>query len=76
MKIEEIKNKIGKTPLIQLKAIEEAYDLKAHLFAKIESKNPFGSVKDRIAYQMIMGKIEEGVLNQDTTLIEPTSGNT
>ena len=76
MKIEEIKNKIGKTPLIQLKAIEEAYDLKAHLFAKIESKNPFGSVKVRIAYQMIMGKIEEGVLNQDTTLIEPTSGNT
>ncbi len=68
--------KVGNTPFVELKGIEAKYDLKARLFAKVESFNPAGSVKDRIAYKMIMDAKEKGLVKEDTTFIEPTSGNT
>lgn len=68
--------KVGNTPLVELKGIEAKYNLKARLFAKVESFNPAGSVKDRIAYKMIMDAKEKGLVKEDTTFIEPTSGNT
>ncbi|MDO4501368.1 MAG: cysteine synthase A [Erysipelotrichaceae bacterium] len=67
---------IGKTPLLELSHIEELYDLKAKLVAKVEYFNPAGSVKDRIAKKMIDEAMKEGKINKDTTIIEPTSGNT
>lgn len=68
--------KVGNTPLVELKGIEAKYNLKAHLFAKVESFNPAGSIKDRIAFKMIMDAKEKGLVKKDTTFIEPTSGNT
>ena len=68
--------KVGNTPFIELKGIEAKFNLKPHLFAKVESFNPAGSVKDRIAYKMIMDAKEKGLVKEDTTFIEPTSGNT
>ena len=67
---------IGNTPLIQLQNIEENYHLNNHLFAKVEFFNPAGSVKDRAALQMINEKEKEGLINKETVIIEPTSGNT
>lgn len=68
--------KIGNTPLKELKEIERHFHLKAKLFAKYEKYNPAGSVKDRIAYAMIEGAEERGLLKPGSTIIEPTSGNT
>ena len=68
--------KIGNTPLVELFKIEEKYSLKAKIFAKVESFNPAGSIKDRIAFYMIKDAIDRGLVNKDTTFIEPTSGNT
>ena len=67
---------VGHTPLVELKKIEEKYNLKARLIAKVESFNPAGSVKDRIAKAMIEDAEEKGLINKDTVIIEPTSGNT
>lgn len=67
---------IGHTPLVELHNIESKYDLKARLLAKVESFNPGGSVKDRIAKAMIEEAEKQGLINKDTVLIEPTSGNT
>ena len=67
---------IGKTPLVELKNLEKEYNLKARLVAKVESFNPGGSVKDRIAKAMIEEAEKQGLINKDTVLIEPTSGNT
>lgn len=67
---------IGGTPLLQLSNIENELGLKAHIFAKLEYFNPAGSVKDRVAKKMIDKAIEDGTLTKDTTIIEPTSGNT
>lgn len=67
---------IGNTPIIELKHIEEKFNLHAKIFAKLEYFNLTGSVKDRIAKQMILDAISEGKLNKDTIIIEPTSGNT
>ena len=67
---------IGNTPLLELTHIEEKYGLKAKIFAKMEYFNPAGSVKDRIAFQMIKDAEEAGLVNKDTVFIEPTSGNT
>ena len=67
---------VGKTPLLELTHIEEAEGLKAKLLAKLEYFNPAGSVKDRIAKQMIEDAEEEGLLKEGSTIIEPTSGNT
>ncbi|MCR5514541.1 MAG: cysteine synthase A [Bacilli bacterium] len=67
---------IGSTPLVELSNIEKKYDLKARIIAKVERFNPGGSVKDRIAKAMIEKAEKEGLINQQTVLIEPTSGNT
>ncbi len=67
---------IGGTPLLELTHIEEAYGLKAKLFAKLEYFNPAGSVKDRIAKAMIDEAEASGKLKPGSTIIEPTSGNT
>ena len=77
MKIyEKIIDTIGGTPLVELKKLEKEYNLKAKLVAKVESFNPGGSVKDRIAKAMIEDAEKQGLINKDTVLIEPTSGNT
>ncbi|RKO65992.1 cysteine synthase A [Desulfofundulus salinus] len=65
---------IGATPLVRLQKI--ASDLPAAVLAKLEYFNPGGSVKDRIAYNMIREAEEKGLINKDTVIIEPTSGNT
>ncbi len=67
---------IGNTPLVRLSRIEEQFGLKAKLVAKVESFNPAGSVKDRIAKAMVEDAIKKGLINKDTVLVEPTSGNT
>ena len=67
---------IGNTPLVELTNLEAKYALKAKIFAKVERFNPGGSVKDRIAKAMIEKAEKEGLINKDTVLIEPTSGNT
>ena len=67
---------IGHTPLLELTNIEKEYALPARLVAKVESFNPAGSVKDRVALSMILAAEAEGKLNPDATIIEPTSGNT
>ena len=67
---------IGNTPLLELVHIEEKYGLKAKLLGKLEYFNPAGSVKDRIAKQMLDDAEEAGILKPDSVIIEPTSGNT
>ena len=67
---------IGKTPLLELTHIEAKYNLKAKILEKIEYFNPAGSVKDRIAKAMIDDAEKKGLLNKDSVIIEPTSGNT
>ncbi len=67
---------IGGTPLLELKHIEEKFGLKAKLYAKLEYFNPAGSVKDRVAKAMLDKAEADGVLKADSTIIEPTSGNT
>ena len=67
---------IGNTPLVELTRIEKKYGLEAKLLAKLEYFNPAGSVKDRIAKEMIEQAEREGKLKPGSTIIEPTSGNT
>ena len=67
---------IGKTPLLELTNIEKNDNLEARLLAKLEYFNPAGSVKDRIAFEMIEDAEEKGLLKKDSVIIEPTSGNT
>lgn len=67
---------IGRTPIIELKNIEEKHNLKATVLAKLEYFNPAGSVKDRVAKAMIEDAEKSGVLKKGATIIEPTSGNT
>ena len=67
---------IGNTPLVELTQIEKELGLKAKLIAKLELFNPAGSVKDRVALAMINDAEKRGVLNRDSVIIEPTSGNT
>ena len=67
---------IGKTPLLELTHIEKELGLKAHVIAKLEYFNPAGSVKDRIAKEMIDEAERTGKLRKGSVIIEPTSGNT
>ena len=67
---------IGHTPLLELRNLEKKYGLEARLLVKLEYLNPAGSVKDRIAKAMIDDAEARGVLKPDSTIIEPTSGNT
>ena len=67
---------IGNTPLMELCNIEKHFGLKANILAKLEYLNPAGSIKDRVALSMINDAVEKGLLTEDSTIIEPTSGNT
>lgn len=67
---------IGKTPLLELKGIEEDFSIKGKILAKLEYFNPTGSVKDRIAKAMIEDAEKSGKLAKNGVIIEPTSGNT
>lgn len=67
---------IGKTPLLELSNLEKEYKLKAKIYAKLESFNPAGSAKDRVALSMIKDAEEKGLLKEGSVIIEPTSGNT
>ena len=73
---ERIIDTVGNTPLVELKNIKKKYNLKAKIVAKVESFNPAGSVKDRIAKAMLDDAEAKGLVNKDTVIIEPTSGNT
>ena len=73
---ERIVDTIGNTPVVELKNIEKKFNLKARIIAKVESFNPGGSVKDRIAKAMLDEAEAQGLVNKDTVIIEPTSGNT
>lgn len=67
---------IGNTPLLELSNYSEDIGINARLIAKLEYFNPAGSVKDRIAFAMIEDAEKKGLLNKDSVIIEPTSGNT
>lgn len=67
-----ISDAIGNTPLIRLSKIEKVFDIDAEIYAKLESMNPGGSAKDRVALNMI----KRGGITEGMTIIEPTSGNT
>lgn len=67
---------IGHTPLLELSNYEKEFGLGTKLIAKLEYFNPLGSVKDRVAAAMIEQGIKDGRINQETIIIEPTSGNT
>jgi cysteine synthase A len=67
---------VGSTPLVELKKIEQLENLEAKIVAKLEYFNPAGSAKDRIAKAMIEDAEKKGFINSETTIIEPTSGNT
>lgn len=69
-----ISNTIGSTPLVRLNRLNEEID--AEIFAKLEFFNPLGSVKDRIAAAMIAAAEAEGLIDAQTLIVEPTSGNT
>ena len=73
---EKIEELVGRTPLLEVKRIEEAEGLKARLLVKLELFNPAGSVKDRTALFMIRDGEEKGLLKPGSVIIEPTSGNT
>lgn len=67
---------VGNTPLLEFSNLEKKYDLKAKIIAKLEYFNPAGSVKDRIAREMIEEAEGKGLLKKNSVIIEPTSGNT
>ena len=67
---------IGNTPLVEISNIEKELNLKATVLVKLEYFNPAGSVKDRIAKAMLEDAEQKGLINKNTTIIEPTSGNT
>lgn len=67
---------VGKTPLYELSSFSEKNNINARLLAKLEMFNPAGSVKDRVALNMLEAAIEKGLIGEGATIIEPTSGNT
>ena len=67
---------VGSTPLVRLERMEKEFHLKCRLFAKYERNNPTGSIKDRIAKEILLNALERKEINQDTVVVEPTSGNT
>ncbi len=64
---------IGNTPIVKINRLNNT---KANIYVKVESFNPGKSIKDRVAYQMILDGLDNKTINQETTIIEPTSGNT
>ena len=73
---ENVSSLIGSTPLVRLSGYQKARGLKVNLLGKLEYFNPAGSIKDRIALYMLADAREKGLLNEDSVIIEPTSGNT
>lgn len=67
---------IGNTPILKLENFEKKYNLKSNVFAKLEYLNPAGSVKDRVGLAILNDAYNKGILKQDSTIIEATSGNT
>ena len=67
---------IGNTPLMEAANVEKELELEATVLLKLEYFNPAGSVKDRVARAMIEEAEKEGILKEDSVIIEPTSGNT
>lgn len=76
MLVNSILETIGNTPIVRLKKLEKKLNLKAKLYAKVESFNPGGSIKDRAALNMLLNMKKDNLINEDTTIIEATSGNT
>ena len=72
---ESILDTIGNTPLIRLSRIKNELGLQSDIYAKVESFNPSGSIKDRPAYKMINEALKAGLIHKDTVMIEETSGN-
>ena len=72
--LEEITHCIGNTPLVRMRRVTEG--CVASVIAKVENMNPLWSVKDRIGRAMIDAAERDGLINSETTIIEPTSGNT
>jgi cysteine synthase len=73
---DSIVDAVGDTPIVRLRKLPQAHGLQATILAKLEYFNPAASVKDRIGAAMIIAMEKVGVINADTVLIEPTSGNT
>ena len=67
---------IGNTPLVKFSAYAEKSNLNANILAKLEYRNPAGSSKDRVGYEMLRSAWDEGKINEKSVIIEPTSGNT
>lgn len=74
--VKSIIDLVGNTPIVELVRLEKKYGLKARLCAKLEYFNPAGSAKDRIAKAMILEAFSKGIIDRDSVIIEPTSGNT
>ena len=75
-KANSITDLIGNTPMLELSRYSHEHGIETNLIAKLEYFNPAGSVKDRIGFAMIKDAEEKGIINKDTVIIEPTSGNT
>lgn len=73
---ENVSSLIGNTPLVRLSGYQKEKGLKANILGKLEYFNPAGSIKDRIALYMLADAREKGLLNENSVIIEPTSGNT
>ena len=73
---ENVSSLIGNTPLVRLSSYQKAKGLRANILGKLEYFNPAGSIKDRIALSMLADAREKGLLNENSVIIEPTSGNT
>ena len=67
---------IGKTPLIEINRFKKVTNIKNNLYTKVEFFNPGGSVKDRVGLNLIKQAYQDKLIDENTTIIEPTSGNT
>ncbi len=76
MIVNSITECIGNTPMLALNAYQKKHNLAANIYAKLEYLNPAGSIKDRVAYAMVLDAEQKGLLKEGGTIIEPTSGNT
>ena len=73
---ENLSELIGNTPLVKLSRFAKEYGIQANIYAKLEYFNPAGSIKDRVAFEMIDAAEKDGTLKEGSVIIEPTSGNT